>query len=112
MKVVDTYAVQIFVGLRVGYSERLHTLQEAEAICQEYVDLKSLCVTVTPTKYIYKNGSEPGIIVGLIRYPRFPREVHSINDMAMALAELLRQRLEQQRVTVMFPDRTVLLGDE
>ncbi len=107
---VNTWWAKIFIGLREGYTENLHGFHEVEEICQEYVNAVGLCVTVTPTRYIYKKGWDPGAIVGLINYPRFPKPVEKLQEQALELGELLRRRLKQNRVSIMFPDATILLG--
>jgi hypothetical protein len=57
------------------------------------------------SKFICKNGSEPG----LIQYPRFPLPETQIRVIAFDVAEGLRQVMRQQRVSIVFPDETVLL---
>jgi hypothetical protein len=45
---------------------------------RQYCDEHGLCVTVTPTIYVYTGGQEVGLAVGLINYPRFrstPQEI-------------------------------------
>lgn len=115
MKSVPTYTATIYVGLRVGRSAEpakiVHSLADASRICQEYVDAAGLCVTVTPTTFIYTNGGEPGCIVGLIN-PRFPSTQAAIRAHALALAELLLVGLEQFKVSVVLPDETVMLGED
>lgn len=37
MNVVPSYNVQIWVGLREGYTDIVHTIDEVNKICQEYV---------------------------------------------------------------------------
>lgn len=109
MNEVTTYTAQIYVGLRVGYSEQLYSLKEVRGLCQEYADSVGLCVTVTPTEFIYTKGYEPGVIVGLINYPRFPSEFVDIEFHALALAGKLKDALEQNRVSVVFPHKTVMI---
>lgn len=43
---------------------------EARDLCRAFCDEEGLCVTVTPTTYVYTGGEEDGVIVGLINYPR------------------------------------------
>jgi len=45
MQEVFTYYAQIFVGLREGYGDRVHNLDDVRTICKEYVDKVGLCVT-------------------------------------------------------------------
>jgi len=107
---VQTYTATIYCGLQKGYGPDCYYFQHAEAICREYCDTAKLCVTVTPTTFVYVGGSEHGVAIGLINYPRFPLEPDQIRSHAVALAAQLRERLEQNRVSIVFPDRTVMIG--
>lgn len=112
---VDTFTATIYVGSRVGRTgdptSRVHDIREIEDVCQRYCDEIGLCVTVTSTTFIYTKGREHGAAVGLINYPRFPSTPEAIEGHAMRLAELLRARMEQCRVTVVMPHKTVMLED-
>ena len=111
---VETYWARIFVGFRPGYEPRYDigkARERAEEIIRAVVN-KGLCVTITPTEFRYKDGYESGIIVGLINYPRFPSAPEEIRAKALSLAESLREELQQIRVSVMFPDETIMIGGE
>ena len=108
----DTWTAKIYCGLVEGYAGKEHSIVEAESLCQEYCDEIGWCVTVTPTKFIYKNGSEPGFVVGIIQYPRFPTNVIVLRGRALELADRLRIRLNQIRLTVELPDKTIMLSGE
>lgn len=105
------YQATIYVGFKERDTKVMHTIEEAEAICQQYCDDIGLCVSVTPTRYIYTNGNEPGCMVGLINYPRFPSTPEEIFGRAMVLAEKLMLALGQYRVTVIAPDRVEMLSN-
>ena len=109
MRVTSTDTVTIYVGFRAGYTAERARLEACEAICQEYVDRIGLCVTVTPTRFVYKDGCEPGAAVGLINYPRFPSNRADIRKKALELASLLMLGLKQQRVSVVCSDETIML---
>ena len=109
---MQTWWASIFVGSTEGYDGQRHQIGEIEWICRKYCDEVGLCVTVTPTKFVYKDGDEPGAIVGLIQYPRFPKSSMEIRRLAMTLGERLRAGLKQIRVTVQMPEETILLGDK
>jgi hypothetical protein len=55
---------------------------------------------------------EEGVIVGIISYPRFPRPTEELEQIALDVAELLRTKFKQNRVTVGFPNRMIMLGDK
>lgn len=104
MKQVNTYWARIYVAHSDWHQDHV------ERACQEYVDKVGLCVTVTPTMYIYTGGKEKGTIVGLINYPRFPFPPQTIRRHALAIAKILKKKFKQKRVSVEFPDTTIMLG--
>ncbi len=108
---VETYTATIYVGYKEGYSSRAHNVEKVREVCQNYCDAVGLCVTITETEYVYTNGGERGAMVGLINYPRFPSSPEEIRRQAITLASRLRIALKQHRVSIVFPDKTVMLGD-
>lgn len=64
--------------------------------------------------FFYVGGEENGAVVGLINYPRFPKTDEGFHGVVRTLAELLRVEMGQLRVTVLFPDHSVMLegGEE
>ena len=112
-----SFNVQIWVGLREAYSDKIHTIDEVRTICDTFVntlDENGLgdCVSITPTEFRYTNGWEPGVIIGYINYPRFPRGFIKITNKALELAELLKDGLGQIRVSVSTPRLTYLVENE
>lgn len=81
-------------------------LAEAEQVCREFCYDGGLCVTVTPTNYIYKGGEERGFIVGVINYPRFPLPASDLEARANSLANRLMERLFQTSFTLETPEQT------
>jgi ferredoxin len=98
---VLSYPVSIFIA---GDPER------ASYFCRGFCDRVGLCVTVTPTRYVYRDGEEAGVIVGLINYPRFPAEPRQIANTAKELALELMTELNQQSVSIQMPDETLWLS--
>ena len=95
---VPSYPVSIFIA---------GDYDEARDACQAFCDEVGLCVTVTRTTYIYTDGEQEGVIVGLINYPRFPAEPREIWAKAEALGRKLREGLSQESFTIQAPDKTV-----
>jgi hypothetical protein len=79
---------------------------KARVACASFCDKVGLCVTVSDTDYVYSFGSEVGVRVGLINYPRFPKTPAEIEETAYKLALLLRDQLDQQSFTIETPDQT------
>jgi hypothetical protein len=96
-----SYSVSIYIA---------GDLDAARAACREHTLAVGLCVTLEPVEYVYTGGLEAGVRVGLINYPRFPAEPAAIWSRAVALAELLVERLHQETASVVGPDRTLWLS--
>lgn len=109
MKSVKTYWANIYVGLRRGYNGDQHHRREAKDWCQKYCDEVGLCVTVTPTHFIYKDGKEHGVIIGIINYPRFPSTKAEIKRHALEIATILGKKFMQSRVSIVMPNETIML---
>lgn len=112
MTKVATFTATIYVGCREQYTDEIRAIEMAYATLQAYADKGGICITVTPTRFIYKNGSEPGVAVGLINYPRFPEEQSAIRTKALEIAQTLMRVFRQLKVSVVFPDETVMLTQE
>jgi len=112
MHKVDTYTANIYCGLEIGYNSYvLMSINDVKNICTTYVNEHKLCVTITETEFVYVNGNEPGVIIGLINYPRFPSEPYKIKHHAICLAEILKEKLMQQRISIVCTDETIMLGE-
>lgn len=72
---------------------------DAKATCRRFC-MSGLCVTVEPTDYIYTDGQESGVRIGLLNYPRFPTTAAALWETAESLAGLLRRELCQHSVLI------------
>lgn len=111
MRSVKSYNIQIWLGLREGYEGQTHDPAEAVSFLLEYCNDHALCVTVTPTTFIYVGGIELGVMVGLINYPRFPKEHRDLLMHAKRIAKAVRKRFKQYRVSLTAPDKTIMYGN-
>lgn len=107
----NPWKATIWVGRKVLSTQLLIPEYVVKAALQNFVE-RGLCVSMTPTEFIYTGGSEPGFAIGLIQYPRFPKPVSELEDTALELAGLLRKVCQQERVSVEMPDYTVMLFDQ
>ena len=105
-KIRSTFCAKIYVGLGIEYSDESHDPEKAKKIIQDYVDNIRWCVTVTNTEFIYCGGREPGLIVGIINYPRFPQPEKTLRIRTMALANKLLKGLDQYRLSIVFETQT------
>jgi hypothetical protein len=94
---VDTYWVRLYITGPV---------QVIEQTCRQECMEEGLCVTVTPTKFIYTGGEETGAVIGLVNYPRFPKTPGAIVDRGRKLALRLLDATFQQSVMIMTPETT------
>lgn len=102
----------IYVGRLVRDTGTELSLSLARNFLKSYCNAVGLCVTLTETEYIYSNGGEPGFSVGLINYPRFPSTPEKIRTQALEIAKGLKELYMQYKVTVVFPDVTIMLSTE
>ena len=109
IKEINTYQATISLGLREQYTDKYHNIDEVLDICQEYCDNIGLCVTVTPTHFIYTGGREDGCFIGLINYPRFPSSPEEIFDTTFNLATVLKEKFNQLKVSIICSDKTVMI---
>ena len=107
--VVTTYKADIYLGLRYKYDGDIQPIEMVKNICQKYCDEVGACVTITETEFIYTEGNENGVIVGFIKYPRFPQQSHKIKSESIHLANLLMIELNQFRCSVVCSDDTIML---
>jgi hypothetical protein len=77
-----------------------------EQTCRQACKEEGMCVTVEPTKFIYTGGEEVGAVVGLVNYPRFPKDREAINSRARSLAVRLLEATLQDSAMVMTPEQT------
>jgi len=112
MRTCETYNVTVWLGHRTGYSS---TYTDSELVTREisaWCKKVGQAVTMTHTKFVYVDGTEPGTAIGFINYPRYPKEKTEILDRALELGEILRTKFHQFRVSIVAPDTTYLLEDE
>lgn len=106
---VETICIDIYIGLKEGYDGKQWSIDHLEEELQHVCD-KGLCVSVIPCRYIYKDGNEDGAIVRLINYPRFPSTLIEIKSKAIYIANKLKERFKQYRVSIQAPDMTYMIG--
>lgn len=94
-EMAPTYTVSLYMAGDVDV---------ARQAIREYCYDVGLCVTVTPTTYIYTGGEEAGFIVGFINYPRFPVEPADLDATAREVADLLLDRCCQHSYTLVAPE--------
>lgn len=102
MKICATYEVKIFIG---------GDLRAIEQACRRFC-LIGLCVSVSPTNFIYTGAAESGAVIHLFNYARFPAEPEVWDKRAMELAKYLLSECCQRSCTVMTPTESHYLENE
>jgi hypothetical protein len=109
----NTHQVDIWIGGRYGYTDHhipAWRVTELITIFQRKHNPLDFCaVTVTETQYVVRGYNEPGWRISTINYPRFPKSVEFINSFMAALGDFLLDQLHQNRLTIVYPDKTVML---
>jgi len=106
---VPTFTAAIYLGLKERESGQVRSVDEVRDELRRYCDSVGFCVSLTPTEFIYTDGSEPGVIVGLINYPRFPSSHDVLWQKALTIAAYLQYLCGQLRVSVVGPTLTTML---
>ena len=78
----------------------------ARQAVREFCLDEGLCVTVTPTAYVYTGGEEAGFVLGLVNYPRFPTDATNLIHLARCLARHVAEACCQMSYLVEGPNRT------
>ena len=97
IKTAKSYSCQIFIA---------GDINQIKQVCRKFCYKIGLCVTVSPTTYIYTGGEETGVIIGLINYPRFPAKEAKIKTTAINLGNEIMKECCQQSFTVQTPNNT------
>lgn len=80
--------------------------RDALRACRQYCMTVPLCVSVTPTTFIYTAGAQSGVCVRFIQYPRFETPVAELEHKARSLAAYLMHKLAQRSYSIEFPNET------
>lgn len=75
-------------------------LNTVKLACQEFCLAGGLCVTVTPSTYIYCGGLEEGYCVRLINYPKYPTTHEKLIAVAKRLGITILNKTFQHSVLV------------
>lgn len=108
-KYAPTWVGNIYVGYREEDTGLLHNDRQAEEIARKFCLEHDLCLTFTPTRFLYATGWEPGCIVGLINEPANRKTSVELTDLAQRLATIYQREFRQQRVTVLTNHGTLTL---
>jgi hypothetical protein len=122
MRICDNYEAKIWLGLREGYTSNYYSDAHVSQVISRWCTEKKQCVSITPTQFVYVKtdetgeGTEHGVIIGFINYPRYPLSEAEIKNRARELGELLMKEFKQYRVSITFypsmPGGTMMLEND
>lgn len=96
----DSYTIDIYIA---------GSYEKACEVLRGYCE-KGFCVSISRCNYIYTYGSEDGVRVTLINYPRFPSESSQMLKDGREIAELLVQKLHQGSASIVSPDKAIFIS--
>jgi len=76
----------------------------AERVCREMVFPSGMCVTVEETLYIFAGGTENGVRIGLIQYPRYPDNELNLLEKAISVGKKVAEENYQWSFSVVTPN--------
>jgi hypothetical protein len=97
---LETYAIRLCIA---GDIEQAKIYLRRE--CYQY----GLCVTISPTTFIFTGAEESGMEIGFVNYPRFPSDPKDIHGRAVDLALRLIRELNQKSALLVATDKTTFL---
>lgn len=112
IKKEKTFNAIIFLGLKETHTGIVHSFEDIRFICQKYVDRIGQCVNISNTEFVYTNGTEPGVRIEFIQYPRFPLFHDEIKSQAIELATELMYKFNQLRVSIVTSSDTYMISNK
>lgn len=81
------------------------SITSAKNLCRHWA-MRGACVQIEPCSYVYTGGTEEGMTVRIMQYPRFQRPEQEIMEMAEELGKYLAQELCQISFSIETPYNT------
>ena len=100
-KTLPTFTVNIYIA---GRDEVIRPL-----LAKYCLDNK-ICFSVDNLDFPYAGGEQHGFRIGIINYPRFPREESELSEMAITLTKYLIEETHQISATVVGPKETTYIS--
>ena len=110
IKYAPTYEVKAYIGSRRHYNGTDISKQDViDVITSEQAQHEpTFPIRITKTEFISLDYREEGWELAVINYPRYPREKEALLSFMLQLGQKLCFQLEQNRVSVIAPDRTTM----
>lgn len=110
-----TFTAQVTIGLFRGYSKNSISIPEFKNVllkAQQSIKIQlniELSTKLTPCTIFFLGQEEPSMEMQFIQYPKFPKEESALKKAIVALTERMMLELEQNRVVIIFTDKTIML---
>jgi len=112
---IKTFRASINLGLKKGYSQE--TISEKEVInflqaFQEKMIVEEniyLSASIINNMIVLSGQAEPHLKIEFINYPRFFYKESLLKEKINELAELLLNKFEQNRIVIIYDDKTVMI---
>ena len=119
-KTVPTYQCYMTVGSVRGYDKDQMRIQECElrtaiTFFQKRFEVENeycCAVRIVSSEIVYQRYREPCFDIHCINYPRFPLKQKQIEKFMRELLLELMDVLEQERITLVTPDESVMFERE
>ena len=111
----STFSANATIGLMKGYSNELITISDfkmALLTAQKQVNDEFnvvLSTKITLCEIVCLGQEEPSVSLDFIQYPKFQTEETVLKNAIIHLIEILMNGLQQNRVVIIFPDKTIML---
>lgn len=96
-KIETTYMVKIYMS---------GPIEIAKQVIRKYCMNVGLCVTIEPTTFVYTGGEEQGFVIGLLQFPKFPKNENTIDSIAVEMAKALIEETYQWSALIVTPTET------
>ncbi len=112
---VKTFTANINLGLKKGYSEEIIPKNEVIDFLQIYqnklIEEENiyLSASVVENMIVLSGQIEPHLKIEFINYPRFIYKESLLKEKIIALAHLLMDEFEQNRIVIVFTDETFMI---
>jgi hypothetical protein len=112
---ISTFSANATIGLMKGYSNELITISDfkmALLTAQKQVNDEFnvvLSTKITLCEIVCLGQEEPSVSLDFIQYPKFQTEETLLKNAIIRLIEILMDSLQQNRVVIVFPDKTIML---
>ncbi len=113
-KEVTTYSAKVYTGILPGYGTKDYLNYSTRALnwLRGYAIANGVAFETSQTEFIYPTGSEEGLCISFINYPRYPNTPEEVREKATNLAKNFMKEFKQYRVSIVCSDRTIMLEQE